>query len=202
VQLLTESDYQQTLWKNGAGVTTDVLIRPTGATHSTFDVRVARSPITSEGPFSSFPGIDRRITLIQGARLELDFGDRISVLYPFEPLAFDSVLAPRSRLTDGAVEVINVMTRRGVWTSSVEMLAGPQCRALTTRLDDLLLIFVVRGALKARGREGAATIAGGQALLLGNDAAADVHASGEFTAISARLTRQAGASDEPNQKLG
>ena len=65
--------------------------------------------------FSSFPGIERVITLIDGAGLVLEFADREVLLKPGGSLRFDSGLAPIGRPQGGPVKVINVMGRRGFW---------------------------------------------------------------------------------------
>ena len=186
MQVLSESDFRTVPWKNGGGVTIDLLMRPADATHETFDLRLARAPITSEGPFSSYPGIDRIITLIRGQRLDLDFGGKTLSLTPFAPALFDSTLAPRSRLPDGPVEVINVMTRRSVWTSSVEVLRGAQRRSVAARPGDIQLVYVLDGRIRACNGT-PVTVSGGQALVIDRDSAT-LEAGPDLVAILARLS--------------
>ena len=57
LQVLKTSDYKMVPWKNGGGVTQDVLLLPASATHDDFDVRLSLAPISAEGPFSAFPGM-------------------------------------------------------------------------------------------------------------------------------------------------
>lgn len=190
MEVLNESDFKTVAWKNGAGVTIDLLMRPTGATHETFDLRLARAPITSEGPFSSYPDIDRIITLIRGQRLELDFGDRALSLTPFVPVSFDSTLAPRSRLPEGPVEVMNVMTRRGVWTSSVEVLRGEQRRPIAPRPGEIQFVYILDGHLRAHNGT-SVTVSCGQALVIDANSAM-LEAGPGLAAILARLSPAAG----------
>ena len=74
---LTQDAYETRPWKNGKGLTTEIYRSSTGADQGDFDIRISLAPITEDGPFSPFPGADRRITLIEGAGLDLDFGDHV-----------------------------------------------------------------------------------------------------------------------------
>ncbi len=86
LRVLTVSDYTVTPWKNGGGITQDVLLLPQGASQDDFDIRVSLAPIVTEGPFSSFPGIDRHITLLTRERLELVFPAQTRSLARLQPL--------------------------------------------------------------------------------------------------------------------
>ncbi len=109
------SDYDTKLWKNGLGITHDVLVIPDDANHLTFDVRVAVSPIVSEAKFSIFDGVERVFTVVEGDGVKLVFDDREDLVLPFEPLQFDSGLAPLGSPIGENVKVINIMARRGIW---------------------------------------------------------------------------------------
>lgn len=166
LRLLSAADYASVPWKNGAGVTTDILLLPLGESHETFDIRVSRAPIVSEGPFSSFPGIDRKITRLAEAPLELTFEDgRSETLERFQPLAFDSALAPRSGLPEGPTQVLNVMTRRGRWSSRVRVLHGEGTATLEPVAGALLLIYAVAGEWHARAALGEQSVREGETLL-------------------------------------
>lgn len=107
--------YDRKPWKNRRGTTHDIAMFPPGAGHDDFDLRLALSPIIEDGVFSSFPGIERVITLIEGKGLALEFPDREVLLKPEESLRFDSGLAPIGKPKGGPVKVINVMVRRRSW---------------------------------------------------------------------------------------
>lgn len=183
---MSEHDFKTVPWKNGGGVTTDLLMQPADATHETFDLRLGRAPITSEGPFSSYPGIDRTITLIRGIRLELEFGATSMLLTPLAPQSFDSGLAPYSRIPDGPVEVVNVMTRRGKWMSSVEVLKGAQHKAMSAGDGDIYFVYVLDG--EAHAHNGVSVrVPAGQALIVEGGSAV-LEAGPELVAILARLS--------------
>jgi len=113
--LVRKSTNMSLPWKNGYGVTDEVFIRPAGASRDAFDLRVSSAPIVGSDKFSGYPGVDRWITVIEGAGLNLDFGDHSASLRPFKPYRFDSSLMPVGRPMDSAVRVVNVMAARRVW---------------------------------------------------------------------------------------
>ncbi len=103
-------------WKNGRGVTDEVFIQPATASRDAFELRVSSAPIAGRDMFSGYPGVDRWITVIEGAGLTLDFGDHSASLNPFRPYRFDSSLMPVGCPMGSAVRVVNVMAAHGFWT--------------------------------------------------------------------------------------
>ncbi len=139
--ILTRQTYQTKPWKNGKGITHDILLLPEGSEHSGFDLRFALSPIDEKGAFSSFPGADRVITVIEGTLLELDFGDRMERLNQYQSLRFDTALAPMGDPVGGPIRVVNVMARRGAWDIvSCEVTTEP---AQECGEGELLFLFVL-----------------------------------------------------------
>lgn len=165
IKVLTASDYKVTPWKNGGGVTQDVLLLPSGATHDDFDVRLSLAPIVSEGAFSSFPGVDRHITLLTRERLSLAFGNETRELKRLEPFYFDSVQQPRSVLPDGAVRVINIMTRRGRWNAQVMPAFGTAEPLLAAPDDGLVVLHAVSGSWQVGHALGSVVVRPGDTLV-------------------------------------
>jgi environmental stress-induced protein Ves len=152
IELLSAQDYRRTPWKNGNGITEDVLLLPEGASHDGFDIRVSRAPIVDESRFSPFPGIDRTITRIGEKPLVLCFSNgKEVVLEHLSPVSFDSNLAPTSRLPSGASQVMNVMTRRGRWTSQVTVLRETGTHSLPIPQNGLVVVHVVAGSCDMTG---------------------------------------------------
>ncbi len=112
---LPAAGYDTQPWKNGQGVTDEVLLLPEGASRDGFDLRISRASICARGLFSAFPGADRIITVIEGAGLRLDFVDRSVTLAPLEPFAFDTGQTPDGLPLGQGVRVFNVMAARDVW---------------------------------------------------------------------------------------
>lgn len=106
-------DYKVMPWKNGGGSTTEVDVWPAGASLETFDWRLSMARIEADGPFSSFAGIDRTLTLLDGPRVELEVEGRRVILTTEQPtLRFAGEDQVTSSVPDGPIVDFNVMTRR------------------------------------------------------------------------------------------
>jgi environmental stress-induced protein Ves len=112
-------------WKNGGGVTREIVCMPPGAGMGDFDWRVSIAHIAGDGPFSAFPGIDRIITLLSGGGVLL-LGDDGQVNHRLDtllsPFAFAGEAAIHARLLAGDCHDFNLMTRRAVCSASLQVL--------------------------------------------------------------------------------
>jgi environmental stress-induced protein Ves len=112
-------------WANGGGVTREVAAEPPGAGWDGFDWRVSLADVTRDGPYSPLPGVERILTVVEGAGLELTIDGKRHVLNGrHEPLAFAGAAATGCRLLDGPVVNLNVMLRQGRSAATVEMAGG------------------------------------------------------------------------------
>ncbi|SCK07743.1 hypothetical protein VAR608DRAFT_0179 [Variovorax sp. HW608] len=112
-------------WKNGGGVTREIVCSPAGAGMERFDWRVSIATIDRAGPFSAFDGVDRVIMLLDGAGVRLRSRDgridhRLDV--PHAPFAFDGGVALDGELLGGPSTDFNVMSRRGRLRADVRVL--------------------------------------------------------------------------------
>ena len=98
-------------WRNGGGVTRELLLWPSDATWS---VRISVADIAADGPFSTFPGVQRWFAVLEGdgVRLSLAAGDRRQVQSD-PPLAFDGAEAPGCALLGGPTRDLNLMLHCG-----------------------------------------------------------------------------------------
>ena len=60
-------DLPGTPWKNGGGITREIVCWPPGSGLDDFWWRASVATIDAAGPFSAFPGVDRTIMLLEGA---------------------------------------------------------------------------------------------------------------------------------------
>ncbi len=154
VTLLRHGTYNRKPWNNGGGMTQDVWLWPEAASQDSFDIRLSLASIDTDGPFSSFPGIDRTITPVGGAPFVLDFGDsRAQRMELLQPFSFDSVQTPSSRLDEGAASAFNVMTRRGRWTHQVSIVHGGEPLDLPVPCSAIMVLHVVRGRWQVEAGE-------------------------------------------------
>lgn len=116
VRHLPSTGYVTLPWKNGKGVTDEICLWPEVGDRDAFDLRISRATIAGEATFSAFPGVDRIITVIEGAGLRLDFGDQAADLAPRAPYRFDSGRTPMGIPQSGPVRVLNVMVARAIWS--------------------------------------------------------------------------------------
>lgn len=137
MRIIRAADCRTMPWKNGGGTTTEIVVSPAGASLSDFDWRISMAQVGADGPFSAFPGLDRTLSVLSGHGIRLAFGDGETVMLDAAsaPFPFAADRAVDGVLVDGPIVDLNVMSRRGAWTHSVERLTGPgehriACRAV------------------------------------------------------------------------
>lgn len=111
-------------WKNGGGVTREIAASP-GATTAGFDWRVSLADVAADGPFSVFPGVDRTLTVVEGAGMDLLVGGEHHIVdEPLWPHDFPGDLETEGRLLAGPVRNLNVMYRRDRTKAEVAVVRG------------------------------------------------------------------------------
>ena len=155
-------------WKNGGGSTTEIAIAPLGAGFDDFDWRISLATITASGPFSSFPGIDRSLMLVDGDSVQLTLdGTRKVVLTAAQPMLWFPGEAAVDAQVKGITTDFNVMTRRDRCRHQLERITAPG--KLARRSATTLLFVAGDGAVLARGGEQQFALARYDALLLDAD---------------------------------
>lgn len=124
VRVVRAADRVTMPWKNGGGVTHELVRAGEGA--AGFAVRLSIAEVAADGPFSRFPGVDRVILLLRGAgfRLLREDGLVVDVMRPNEPFAFAGEDVWGCTLLNGPVFDFNVMTDRATCRATVSV-AGP-----------------------------------------------------------------------------
>lgn len=133
---LRRHDLRAAPWRNGGGVTYELAAFPEGAGFETFVWRMSMAEVAVDGPFSAFPGVDRTLTILEGAGVALDVSGARTTLAPnAAPFSFSGEAAVSARLVAGPILDFNVMTRRGRAAHRVRVLsAGEQAPARTCAL--------------------------------------------------------------------
>ena len=142
MRILRAADYRVMPWKNGGGTTTEIAVSPEGASLDGFDWRVSMARVEGSGPFSSFAGIDRTLSVLEGEGIVLDVAGRPAVrLTPVSaPFAFPADLPTSAALIGGPITDLNVMTRRGRTLHSVERVAISQPVDVGTGIGSTLIL--------------------------------------------------------------
>ena len=104
------ADMPATAWKNGAGLTRDLLAWPDA---DAWQLRVSVAEVARSGPFSAYPGVARWFSVLQGAGVVLHFEGGSQTLTPDSPpLHFDGADAPGCDLIVGPTLDLNLMARK------------------------------------------------------------------------------------------
>ena len=121
-----------------------MLIGPPSASLEEFDFRVSMAVVESDGPFSSFPGVDRQLLILRGNGLALKMPGREESILAVDgaPFAFAGELPVMSRRLGSDVTDFNVMTRRGVFEQSLRRVALAPGEMVFGESDMTLLIPV------------------------------------------------------------
>ncbi|MGO4473408.1 HutD family protein [Arthrobacter sp. M-10] len=113
-------------WRNGGGVTRELASHPKAASaqDGAWDWRVSIAEVGSAGDFSTFPGMERVITVIDGELLLLTVDGEEHPLEKYRPFRFSGEAASASALPTGDIRDLNVIARAGEfkgYTSIVEL---------------------------------------------------------------------------------
>lgn len=146
VRVVLPSAWVTQPWKNGGGVTHEIL---RDGPPAQFRVRVSLAEVTSDGPFSRFDAVDRVIALVEGRGFTLH-GEGVRTLSePGVPHAFRGEEPIHCALIDGPVRDLNLMVdRRQARIEAERAVLGPGSHALAPRGGELF-VFVLEGATRA-----------------------------------------------------
>ncbi len=112
LQIIRKASFTPKPWKNGGGMTHEVIRVPSDG--DVFVWRVSVAHIDSSGPFSDFAAYNRKMVLLRGDGALLEFADgRQQVLRRVGDLAeFDGALATHCTLLGGPCVDLNLMVAK------------------------------------------------------------------------------------------
>ena len=149
VRVLRRADHLRMPWRNGGGFTAQVACSPAADGTGPFDWRVSFAEVEHSGDFSTFPGVDRVIVLVEGPAMTLTVDGLRQVLQRHQPFAFEGESHTRCEVSAPTLD-LNVMTRRGLVDADVEVLELDQAPRPTREADDLLVAVLAGGARVAQ----------------------------------------------------
>ena len=150
IHTVSLSDVAAQPWRNGGGVTQELLAWPAEAAASDWQLRISVARIDRSGPFSAYPGVERWFAVLQGEGVVLRFANRRLMLGAgSEPVRFEGAATPGCDLLDGPTQDLNLMVRsdagRGAmllahrgeeWVSTARLRAVYTADAATLHVDD------------------------------------------------------------------
>ncbi len=161
MQVLRESDYVTVPWKNGGGVTREILKVPPDT--AAFDWRLSLATIATPGPFSAFDGYDRTLVLVRGAGVELDFGShgQTTLRVPGQLVAFDGAWLTGCTLIDGPSTDLNLIVARARAEKQANILQLTAPGIIHTSGWEETLVCCISGSVRIENPSGeSATLSG------------------------------------------
>lgn len=118
-RVIRRIDWRTMPWKNGGGVTHELLKVGGGA--AGFGLRLSIAEVAADGPFSRFGGVDRVIAPLAGNGFRLRRADGLVVTLARlgDAFAFVGEDDWTCALLDGPTTDFNVMTDRATWAAAV-----------------------------------------------------------------------------------
>lgn len=160
MRIVRAGGHAQVPWKNGLGVSGVIATEPSGAGYDALDWQVATTGFASEGPFSALTGLERRFMLLEGDGVELTCeradGQAVSTLRvdaPFVVHQFSGDWKTWCRMLGGPVRVLNVITRRGRFSSEVEVVPLDGRSVAEQKPGETLIALVLQGRARIAGIE-------------------------------------------------
>ncbi|WP_115789647.1 HutD/Ves family protein [Arthrobacter silvisoli] len=126
MEIIRFSDIRPEPWRNGGGVTRELASHPKAASaqDGAWDWRVSIADVSKAGAFSTFPGMERVLTVIDGELLLLTVDGGEHPVEKYRPFRFSGEADTSSALPTGDIRDLNVIARAGSfkgYTSIIEL---------------------------------------------------------------------------------
>ena len=145
VRIIRHADLAVSPWANHAGITRQVAASPEGAGVDSFEWRISIADVVGACSFSSFPGIDRTLLLVEGSGMVLAIDGVTHRLERCVPLCFGGEADVACTVPDGPTRDLNIMCRRGQWSAAVEVLDARTPLALAPSARGVTLVGCFAG---------------------------------------------------------
>jgi uncharacterized protein len=154
MRVLLESDYISLPWKNGGGITREILKSPPQG--ATFDWRLSLAAIDQSGPFSAFDGYNRVLVLVRGPGVELSFGPngQTTLRAPGQLAEFDGGWPTQCTLLDGSSVDLNLMVSQTRAQAQTEVLRIHAQELIRTSGWDETLVCCISGQVQLENDAG------------------------------------------------
>jgi len=150
---LGPADYRDMPWKNGGGVTREMLKLPHPSDPARFLARLSIATVGASGPFSVFPGVNRLIMLLEGKGMALSIAGAPEVVLDqrWQPFAFPGDAEINCRLLGGAVRDFNLMVDRATAEATLAVVHLAPGETRTVAGASTVLLHVLEGRASVAG---------------------------------------------------
>ena len=145
-QLLSLNEVAPSPWRNGGGVTRELLAWPDARD---WRWRLSVAEVAQSGPFSRYDGVQRWFAVLRGAGVCLSVGGQTHVLTRASaPLCFDGALPVDCELLDGVTQDFNLMLRTDTVTARMCRVAGDMSCVLSAA--QTTAVYAIDGEVELR----------------------------------------------------
>lgn len=136
-RVVRSDEVRRERWANGGGTTRELAVAADGAW------RISLAEIDRDGPFSTFAGRHRVLTVVEGPVLDLAVDGEPHVVEPQRPFSFSGDATVEASVPEGPVRALNVVVDPGVVSPFVTVLELG--RTSTLPLADDQAAYVLTG---------------------------------------------------------
>jgi environmental stress-induced protein Ves len=138
---LHRAQYRSMPWRNGMGVTLEIAREPDSGDH--FQWRLSLATLAGSGPFSSYAGYQRSVTLIEGAGFRLGIGgqDPVILQRPGATAMFAGAEPAHCTLINGPCTDLSLMVREPGAIVSVIRIQAAAIPAVPLEAGALKVVF-------------------------------------------------------------
>lgn len=148
MKIVAPEHTKTTPWANGTGVTHEYA-RASGP--KGYAWRMSLAEVTQDGAFSTFPGMARILTVVQGGGMKLCAIDEDLSARPLTPLQFSGDLALDGRLVEGPVRNFNLIYDPNCICAQVRVLRSCDSAKCLATVGRSYAIYVAHGLAKLGG---------------------------------------------------
>jgi environmental stress-induced protein Ves len=158
MQIIRQSEFRSTPWKNGGGITREAIRVP--ASGDPFRWRVSVAHIDQSGPFSDFAAYNRIMVLLRGGGVALKFssGEERLLRKVGDVAEFDGALATQCELPGGPCVDLNLMVAKSLPGVRAQVQRLHQPLELPAAPGRATLVFPIDTALEVRAGGAAAAL--------------------------------------------
>jgi uncharacterized protein len=131
-------------WKNGHGITREIAKEPRG---NSFAWRLSIADVAGNGPFSSFNGMRRVLTVVDGKGMELVGLNSTLQADLGVPVEFEGDMDITSRLKDGPLRDLNLIFDPIICSGVVSVMMAGERRRLQCRNEHVFALYCVAGSV-------------------------------------------------------